>query len=106
MSEWIDVKERLPTEEGKYYLVLTGESEDFLQPEILRYEGNVGVVKYWIPLPPPPKKRHLCIHPGKPEIRIACIEDHGRLFLVKSPEDRELITSCLFCPFCGGQVNE
>lgn len=55
--EWISVEERLPIE-YEYYLVLTKKfSSNHLKHEILRFEGKVGCVKFWMPLPPPPKEK-------------------------------------------------
>lgn len=46
---WIDVNYKLP-KEHKYYLVYTIEHKI----EILRFDGNVGVVTHWMHLPKSP----------------------------------------------------
>lgn len=51
MTEWISVKDRLP-QEHKNYLVFTKHGVT----EILKYDGDAGVVTHWQPLPEPPKE--------------------------------------------------
>lgn len=62
MTEWISVKERLPTEKGWYYVRTFGKSDYFSAPtpkiEFLLYDGKgIGDVTHWLPssfLPEPP----------------------------------------------------
>lgn len=46
---WINVQDRLPVKHGDY-LVFTD------RIEILRFEGEVGHVKYWMDLPEVPNE--------------------------------------------------
>jgi len=54
--EWISVEERLPQKHGRY-LVFTNRGGI----EILRYEGQKGVVTHWMPLPGLPQNQALQI---------------------------------------------
>ncbi len=47
---WRNVDEKVPEDFG-YYLCYTKEKKI----EILRFDGHVGVVTHWMPLPSPPK---------------------------------------------------
>ena len=46
-NEWIDASKTLPEQYG-WYLVFTEKLE------ILRFEGDQGLVKFWMPLPEVP----------------------------------------------------
>ena len=108
MSEWIDVNERLPPIEGQYYLVLGQRSDGYYTPDILRYEGSTGQVKYWMEIPKPPKK-HNC----KVGNQTCELTPEGRLHLWEegyhpnypTPGPRSL-AFVKYCPFCGAQADK
>lgn len=65
MAEWISVKDRLPTENGKYLAAIAGDKIE--EPYVILwwfYNGKfqdfyyfpTRYVSHWMPLPEPPKE--------------------------------------------------
>lgn len=100
MSEWIDVKDGLPTEVGEafVYISTTEHGRECTRTQVLFYcgnnkwEGDMGWsttegfgITHWMPLPEPPKER----------LRVAEINSN----LTQSQHQNFVLEPC---PFCGG----
>lgn len=69
MSEWINVKDRLPENEDAILCWQKYDDEKLSGPRVMRYRFNsfegpgFGSVTYWQPLPEPPKDDYIEIKP-------------------------------------------